>query len=642
MNETRRVLVVPATEKGRGGGHVARSATLVRELRALGVEAFLYAVGYRATAEILGAAGGLDSSMVYVGDPEAVSWTFLVLDRFRTPASEVRRWAALGPLVGIDEGGSSRASFDYLLDLLPPLPSVCSANLLDPGLLPLPARRRHSFIDPSRSTPLRILVTFGAEDPAGLTLGAVRSLCAVRDVTVEALLGPLSAAESAAAGKSAGEAQMVAAGARVLRSVPNLKERLADYGLIVTSYGLTAFEAARARVPVLLVSPTPYHERLSRIRGFVSAGVGRSAAAKVGGILTMKSADGKGDREGRPASGLAFISERTVAAAPREPTNSGNESAAALLSRFNFPGGGRCPLCGERIAAFQGKGGGVLARFTDRTYRRCPACGILHMVRPDRPPIVYAHDYFFDDYKKQYGRTYLEDFPQLERAGALRVGRIAELLHRGRKGRIDIPTEGEAENAGPKPRVLDIGCAYGPFLAAARSAGFGVFGVDPAEDAVRFVRDELGIPASVGSFPGFDPVAATGGELFDVVSLWYVIEHFLDLGAALEAASAALKVGGVLAFSTPSGSGISARARFADFLEKSPADHWTIWEPGKTARFLERFGFSLEKIIFTGHHPERFPGLARSRSDGLPRRLAAAASRAFGLGDTFEAYAVKK
>jgi SAM-dependent methyltransferase len=435
---------------------------------------------------------------------------------------------------------------------------------------------------------------------------------------------------------------MVAAGASVLRSVPNLKERLADYDLIVTSYGLTAFEAARARVPVLLVSPTPYHERLSRARGFVSAGVGRSAAAKVGLLLTMKRGNGNGDTEGRPESGLAFIAERTAAAAPREPTNAGSESAAALLSRFSFPGGGRCPLCGERIAVFQGRGGSALERFIDRTYRRCPSCGILHMVRPDRPPIVYAHDYFFDDYKKQYGRTYLEDFPQLERAGALRVGRIAELLDRGRKGRGGIPTEAGAEESGRRPHVLDIGCAYGPFLAAARSAGFDVFGLDPAEDAVRFVRDELGIPASVGSFPGFDPVAAAGGELFDAVSLWYVIEHFLDLGAALKAASSALRVGGVLAFSTPSGSGISSRARFSNFLEKSPADHWTIWEPGRTAQFLERFGFSLEKIIFTGHHPERFPGLSRSRSDGLPRRLAAAASRAFGLGDTFEAYAVKK
>jgi 2-polyprenyl-3-methyl-5-hydroxy-6-metoxy-1,4-benzoquinol methylase len=251
------------------------------------------------------------------------------------------------------------------------------------------------------------------------------------------------------------------------------------------------------------------------------------------------------------------------------------------------------------------------------------------MVRPASPTIVYGRDYFFDDYKKQYGRTYLEDFPQLEAAGAVRVRRVRELIGRGEAG-------------GKAPRILDIGCAYGPFLAAAKAAGFRPFGVDPAEDAVRFVREELGLEAAVGSFPIFDPVAAFGGETFDAVTFWYVIEHFPALGEVLEAASAALKKGGVLALSTPSGSGISARARFGDFLMKSPADHWTIWEPSRTAAFLARFGFELEKVHVTGHHPERFPGLADARSDGLPRRLADRASRLFGLGDTFEAYAVKK
>jgi 2-polyprenyl-3-methyl-5-hydroxy-6-metoxy-1,4-benzoquinol methylase len=266
------------------------------------------------------------------------------------------------------------------------------------------------------------------------------------------------------------------------------------------------------------------------------------------------------------------------------------------------------------------------------------------MVRPAPPPIVYAHDYFFDDYKKQYGRTYLEDFPQLERAGATRAGRILELLDHGtRKAEpISAGTGAGTTNGKPKPRILDIGCAYGPFLAAARSAGFEPFGLDPAEEAVRFVSEELGISATVGAFPDCDPFSLSGGSLFDAVSLWYVIEHFLDLGAALEAVAGALRSGGVLAFSTPSLSGISGRARFGDFLEKSPVDHWTIWEPGRTGRLLERFGFKLEKIVVTGHHPERFPGLANARSDGLPRRLASAASRIFGLGDTFEAYAVKK
>ena len=621
----RRVLVVPATEVGRGGGHIARSADLVRKFRAAGVEAFLYhpLKGERGLMEIQAAAGGLEEAALCSDESGSAEWTFIVLDRYRTPTAELARWAALGPVVGLDEGGPSRSAFDYLLDLLPGPPGRTEANLADPGLLSLPGRRRPSFIEVDHPGPLRVLVAFGAEDPAGLTSPTVFSLQEVSGLAVDALLGPLEAET-----RSADETAMIEAGARVLHAIPDLKERLADYDLVVTSFGLTAFEAARARSCVLLVSPTRYHERLARSRGFASAGLGRGAASRVGAFLTT----GPGGSVGaRLKKNLELLAERTAAAAPREPDAAEGESAATLLSSFSFPGAARCPLCGER----GGSGQRALARFPDRTYRRCSSCGMLHMIRPTPPPITYGRDYFFNDYKKQYGRTYLEDFPQLERAGAIRVGRIAELLSFG-------SAQARADSGEMKPRILDIGCAYGPFLAAARSAGFQGFGVDPAEDAVRFVREDLGIPAAVGAFPAFDPVATWGGEPFDAVALWYVIEHFADLRNVLEAASAALKPGGVLAFSTPSGSGISARARFSDFLRKSPADHWTIWEPERTAGFLARYGFKLEKIVVTGHHPERFPGLAAIRSDGITHRFALRISRSFGLGDTFEAYAVKK
>jgi len=189
---------------------------------------------------------------------------------------------------------------------------------------------------------------------------------------------------------------------------------------------------------------------------------------------------------------------------------------------------------------------------------------------------------------------------------------------------------------------LDIGCAYGPFLAAARSEGFSPYGIDPAADAVRFVREELGIPAAAGLFPETDPAAVFGVPSFDAVSLWYVIEHFPQLGEALRNASRLLGPGGVLAFSTPSGSGVSGRVRRLDFLERSPADHFSIWEPGRTAALLRRFGFRLAKIVVAGHHPERFPGLSGARKGDLLYAKAMIASRLFGLGDTYEAYAVKE
>ncbi|MDR1839262.1 MAG: class I SAM-dependent methyltransferase [Treponema sp.] len=194
-----------------------------------------------------------------------------------------------------------------------------------------------------------------------------------------------------------------------------------------------------------------------------------------------------------------------------------------------------------------------------------------------------------------------------------------------------------------KPQsLLDIGCAYGPFLAAASEEGFSPFGIDPAQDAVRYVQKELGIPASCGFFPdcGFP-----SSPPYDAITLWYVIEHFKDCAPVLAEIRKVLKDGGILAFSTPSFSGISGRASLRRFLSASPQDHFTVWSPKTCKKALALTGFKVKKTVISGHHPERFPLLGKfaKNKNGVLYILLLAISRIFGLGDTFEVYAqVKK
>ena len=124
--------------------------------------------------------------------------------------------------------------------------------------------------------------------------------------------------------------------------------------------------------------------------------------------------------------------------------------------------------------------------------------------------------------------------------------------------------------------------------------------------------------------------------------MWYVIEHFQDLDSVLKGVSKILKTGGIFAFSTPSASGVSGRFNTQSFFQNSPTDHFTLWEPGRAASILKKYGFKVAKIVSTGHHPERFPNLKGQKSTGLKFALYSGASHFFGLGDTFEVYCKKE
>jgi SAM-dependent methyltransferase len=410
----------------------------------------------------------------------------------------------------------------------------------------------------------------------------------------------------------------------VLRAIPSLGEHLAEYDLLVTHFGLSAFEALHAGIPVLLVSPGPYHQRLARTAGFVSAGIGAPGARRLGRRLSRC----------RDVRGRAFrdLEERCRSLARRHGVAGERKSFAgfmdALRPQFLVR---RCPCCGDSA-------GPVLARFPRQSFRRCPRCGLIYQARIDEAPIEYKGEYFFELYRRQYGRTYLEDFPNLLSMAERRLARIFPLL----PGDLLPGAPGKPER--PPLKLLDIGCAYGAFLQAASCSGFDVLGLDPAEDAVRYVRDTLGLPARRGFFPSGDTAGTPPGPAasFSVLSLWYVIEHFPDPAGALEEGRRLLREGGVLAFSTPSFSGISGRSSLKTFLEKSPGDHWTIWSPRICRKILRRHGFRVKKILITGHHPERFPLLGPRCGKGPVYRFLSLLSRIFGLGDTFEVYAVKE
>jgi len=578
------ILIVPCCEEGRGGGHINRCITLVNDLRSIGREAYLYLQEETEKITNLLRLKNFNTSWIKNSGQIDLPIGLVILDRFQTPHDELLRWKKLAPVIGIDEGGLFRDYFDFLIDILIPEGfENPSANITSWCLLDLPKKTKSD--KDAKNTKLKILISFGQEDAAGLGLSAIKRLAKrnLKEAEITLLRGGLNNTE-----------YQIPNYVKVMDSIPNLADHLHEYDIVITHYGITAYEALYAGTTVLLDHPTHYHKKIAKAAGFL-------------GINKIKKL-------------------------PKE------ETLASLINSFSPQVNKTCPVCGKESPLYS------QARFPERTYRRCSKCGAIYMDRTCPPPIEYEREYFFEAYKKQYGKTYLEDFPNLVAMAKRRLKHISQILHtKNTKGQRSQ----REEKSGDSSLFLDIGCAYGPFLVAAKEEGFSPIGIDPAQDAVRYVQETLGIPAIQGFFPNCQlptinyPLSTTNYPLYDVITLWYVIEHFTDCLSVLTEIKKLLKPGGILAFSTPSFSGISGRKSLRKFLENSPADHFTIWSPKMCKKALALAGFNVEKIVISGFHPDRFPVLGKfAKSKKSPLYwLFLAISKIFDLGDTFEVYA---
>lgn len=607
-----RFLFAPSAAPGNGTGHLRRAMRWAAGLPRDTYKIYMQASHWREEFSRMAAAYGLDNTCFLFDEQKikASQWDFVLIDRRATTKADFRWWSRSGiHMIGLDEGGPDRQLFSYLLDTFPIPARFGPPNIFDPAYLSLPDTPPTA---PSAPPEVRkVLVSFGGEDPAGLTEICSRWLIETggyAPASVTVVLGPLFGP------------RRLPQGVNLLQAPSDLAERLHYYDLVCTSFGLTAYEAAYAGCGVILFNPSPYHRELSRLAGFPTVGVRRIQSRRFSHLLN------------HPGQ----VVEAARRAAPAE-----KRSPAQLLRRFKPPEVRDCPGCGRLTA-------NPVLRCSERSFFRCRQCGLLYQLDFFAPNERYTQNYFFEEYRSQYGRSYLDDFARIKQMGTRRL----EIIRRLAAGRPGSP----GPSAGVVlPRLLDVGCAYGPFLSAAAEAGFLPEGLEPVEAAAEYVRSELNIPAWNLTFEEFGLDRSGSCEPYDIVTMWYVLEHFARIDGVLSKAGSLLKMGGLLAFSTPNSRGISGRKSLKEFLQRSPRDHHTIWSPAIARRVLPQFGFRVKRIVITGHHPERFPlaGRVLTAVSAEPTRLhhkivwkivwsaIYKISRIFGLGDTFEVYAEK-
>lgn len=173
--------------------------------------------------------------------------------------------------------------------------------------------------------------------------------------------------------------------------------------------------------------------------------------------------------------------------------------------------------------------------------------------------------------------------------------------------------------------LLDIGCADGRFVHAAASQGVDARGVDHSARLVeignlRYGGDRL-------SRTAIEELKADG-RVFDVVTMFEVIEHVIDPVSLLRTATSVLAPGGTIIVSTPNRLG---RPHPPAELDRPP-HHLTRWTPETLRVALAKAGLNTVQLgLSPGHVGLTGALLGKVRLGlvvGLLRRRASMAPRA--------------
>lgn len=241
----------------------------------------------------------------------------------------------------------------------------------------------------------------------------------------------------------------------------------------------------------------------------------------------------------------------------------------------------------------------------------------------------YEKTYFTTEYKEQYGSTYLEDKPNIEKLARIRLARLKQVM---------------GNELWEEPELLslcDLGSAYGFFLNEAKKSGIGTLnGVEISKFASSYCREEFKIGVSTQSLENWLPK-----EKVDIISMFYVLEHFPEQESLLGKVKRALNPGGFLILALPSTHGPHFRFNRQDWLNNHPDDHFVDFNPAGIKRILKTQGFRVLGIFSSGLKTERMPGKFFIKGQSGMRRSIWRSliyiAKFYKFGDTMEVYAQK-
>jgi len=145
-------------------------------------------------------------------------------------------------------------------------------------------------------------------------------------------------------------------------------------------------------------------------------------------------------------------------------------------------------------------------------------------------------------------------------------------------------------------RWLDIGCSAGFVLAAARDAGFDVYGSDVDSTGLAYAREEFGIENLNHGY--FEDAGYPDGH-FDVVTLYDVIAHVPDLNRTVAELARILAPGGTMEIWTPDVGHWRRPKRLESWNAIMPSKHLYYFSIDTFSALVDRYNLAIVRRRIT-------------------------------------------
>ena len=206
---------------------------------------------------------------------------------------------------------------------------------------------------------------------------------------------------------------------------------------------------------------------------------------------------------------------------------------------------------------------------------KCSGCGLVYLRNVPEENEIYE-DYYEIKFRK-YDYSIESKYDYLAEIYAINQQRLCCLKKFKKEGKL-----------------LDVGCGSGLFMKTASDQNYDVYGIDVSNKALSFARDEFKLNVQQKSL---NDLIKENGK-FDIITLWHVLEHFMNPVNELKKVRTLLNENGVCFIEVPNYNSIKFKLSRKKWKGGNhPIYHRTFFTSKTLRETIQESGFSTTKRI---------------------------------------------